>query len=953
MKKSLLIAAFAMLGVASSFAFEVGDYATNSTQRFKITGENLVVNGNFASGLDGWYSIDKETAPSADVWSIEEGAGPNGEKVVSSIAATADMPLCNSWELEGGTYVVSYQVKTTAGTNLMPHSVATSNNVTTVSVPANCADFFINTTGDFARLAPTEEAPVTGVASMVYVSDEWKTIVYSFTIEEGKKFVMHFEKLVEGTQIANVEIHKAEPTYDVRIAQNQIAFAKELMENPAFNTEEAQDAKSNLQSTIELLEGMIADGSMDDASNAESLMQSFNDEALEPFLAVTSVDVKTQIPGLDIASLANWGRGGKYSADYKLDLWGGNWGHLNTEQDVLRSAIQTGYANSATYAAFHEDFPAGKYFFSCEIRNANTGRTSWPTEPVFNLETTCKLFVGNDTLEVGPISGEEFQRFGMVGEVTEDGKFRAGVEWPGATSGGAFFIRNTVVRAFEKDVTTKAEHIQAFKKYIEQWNAATNARYTVHNLIDNANYPWGQNELKAEADRLDPYFAEQAGKKWSTLEGADAGIASTEELSDWALYQGFELYSEPTETDPEGKRLEYQLVRGYQGAASKIKTLNAPFTDLATAIDEAKKTRNKGTNATGDRDAFKTAILSALNTLTTVRSTTTDATRDADSTTLVQAQEALANALATFLASAEVKPIVDIDFSTPAELVQAGDEGEEYYVIKGAAGEMNFGMNFQPDNTVADYLFAQGTGEELTDRLHVGGDSYGSVALPELGDNDVLEITFDLWYGQLGKAFQEVELLNAAGTRVAGFSYDSYNNNVRFNEFDNAENTGMNIKGNVNSANDKSGGAAAVGADSKVNKFKLTLDYKNKTLQGTIVSKGLEGVAIPMNTAEDADNKVVTFRVGGYNHQKANSGAYGRRAWFDNLVIYRYADVAGDIEEDITQSPWADTTEWVDGIKTISIATNDNAVYTLSGLRLKGAVKPGLYIVNGRKVVIK
>ena len=949
MKKSLLIAAFAMLGVASSFAFEVGDYATNSTQRFKITGENLVVNGNFASGLDGWYSTDKETAPSADVWSIEEGAGPNGEKVVSSIAATADMPLCNSWELEGGTYVVSYQVKMTTGTNLMPYSIDTSKG--TISVPANCADFFINTTGDLARVLSTEEAPVTGVASMVYVSDEWKTVVYSFTIEDGQKFVMHFEKLAEGTQITNVEIHKAEPTYDVRIAQNQIAFAKELMENPAFNTEEAQDAKANLQSTIELLEGMIADGSMDDASNAESLMQSFNDEALEPFLAVTSVDTKQWIPGLDIASLANWGRGGNYKAEYKLDLGGGNWGHLNTEQDVLRSAIQRGYGNYvATYNAYHEDFPAGKYFFSCEIRNANTGSTSWPTEPVFNLETTCKLFIGTDTIEVGPISGEEFQRFSMVGEVTEDGKFRAGVQWPGSGNGGAFFVRNTVVRAFDQDINAKTEHIQAFKAYMAQWNAATNGRYTVHNLIDNANYPWGQNELKAEADRLDPFFAEQAGKKWSTLEGADAGIASTEELNDWALYQGIELYEEkPDTTTGEYARKQYQLVRGYQYAASDLKATNQIITDLADAIDAAKKTRNTGAYLTGDRDTYKTAILAALTTLNNVRSTTTDATRVADSTTLGNALETLNAATATFLASVSIVPFVDIDFSN-SFTEDTSEEAPATYYIEGAKGKMYFGAYAEDNNTGTNY--ALGVGEEYMDVLRVGNGT-AFVLLSEEnqpGENDAIRVEFDFYHGNLSSKNAGVELQNAAGERVAGFSVNRYNGTIAYNDFNDVLTNGgegMNILKYASGVGSSSASNAAIAAASNKTTYTLVVDYKNKTLQGTInnAKNGIcEGKVMPFRT-DIEDQKVVKFAlISNYNNKD-------RRCWFDNLKISKYA--LSDIEEDIPDSPWAETTEWVDGIKTISIATNDNAVYTLSGLRLKGAVKPGLYIVNGRKVVIK
>jgi len=89
----------------------------------------------------------------------------------------------------------------------------------------------------------------------------------------------------------------------------------------------------------------------------------------------------------------------------------------------------------------------------------------------------------------------------MVADVKEDGQFYAGIYWPGVSSGGAFFIRNTVIRSFNTSLEADVKHVQAFQTYMTQWNAATSGRQTVHNKIDNANYPWGQNELKAERDR--------------------------------------------------------------------------------------------------------------------------------------------------------------------------------------------------------------------------------------------------------------------------------------------------------------------------------------------------------------------------------------------------------------------------------------------------------------------
>ena len=756
---------------------------------------------------------------------------------------------------------------------------------------SNAIDFFLNSNGSFTKDASTDDAPVVNVATSVnFPQEEWKQVVFYFTADQGQYLVMHAEKLATDIQITNIEVHAATEVYDVRIAQNKIAFAKELMENPAFNTEEAQDAKATLQEIIETMEGMIASGDFDDASAAEDMMNNFNDEGLEPFLAVTSVDVKNLIPGLDIPSLDTFGRGaiGTRAATYKLDLVGGNWGHLDTEIDALRSAIQNSYAHSATYNAYHEDFPAGKYFFSCEIRNANTGRASWPTEPVFNLESTCKLFIGNDSVEVGPISGEGYQRFSMIAEVTEDGKFRAGVEWPGVSNGGAFFIRNTVVRAFNKDVENNVEHIQAFKTYMVQWDAATNGRTTVHNLIDNANYPWGQNELKAEADRLDPIYAEQANKNWNTSDGADAGIASTDELKDWALYQGIEAYSEPTEDGAEPKRLEYQLVRGYQGAITYVQNANKAITDLNASIKDAEATRDDAMNSSGDKATYQKVIDAAQAVYDDVIATTTDAKREADEARIADQQTALAAAKEAFLKSAELKPIISIDFSD-ANGIQ-NDEETGLYFINGAVGKMTFTSADTEKGTGNAGSYTLGSGEENLEVLRVAG-STATVDIAEAdqpGETDVIRFNFDMWYGNLSGKSAGIDLLNAAGERVAGFRMNRYNGSVNYNDFNNAENTGMDILKYVSAVGARGVENNLIYVDNNKSSFDLIIDYKAKTVQGTVTngSNGTcVGEAMPLNTAL-TDTKIAKFAIV-CDYSNAN-----RRCWFDNLVAYKYASTA-------------------------------------------------------------
>lgn len=937
MKKRFFLIALSVVCAATSFAYEVGEYAYNATQRFKIMGANIVTNGNFENGLKDWYGIDRETQANDEVWSFELGGGPKDENTITSMSAAANEPLCNSWTLDPGSYIVSFDIKS-------PKSVYTTVITGGSAADDNACDFFLNTDGNFKKLATTNDAPVTDVAVRSYApAEEWRNVVFFFTIEQKNQLVMHFEKLAANTQITNIEIHAAQEVYDVRKALNRIAFARELMAISEFNVEEAKAAKAELEESIGIIENMIETGEMDDPSNAESLMTLFENEEIEKFLAVTSVDLTPVIPGLNITSQEYYGRGniGGRANKYKLDL-AGNWGHLESDPDELRAAIQRNYSHNATYTAYNEDLPAGKYFFTCEIRNANTDNKSWPCNLFYNVtkdeNIVCRMFIGEDTVDVGPIYGEDYQRFSMMADVPQGVSVRAGIYWPGLSVAGAFLIRNTMFRSFNLNTIDAVEHNAAFKTYMTQWNATIESRTTMMEKMDNPNYPWGQKELKAERDRLDPYYTSQLNKGWSTADGTDAGIASTEELLDWANYQGFEEYTDPADgTDP--TRKTYLLVRGYQAANNAIIAINKVITDLAEAIDAAKKTRNKGANLTGDRDTYKSAILTALEILKTTRANTTDATREADSTAIAQAKEALDAATAVFLASVGVKPFIDIDFSKGA--TENTDEAyTEVYYCEGEKGRMYFSV-FSPENSGNSY-FTLGSGTEYMDMLRVGNGK-ATVYIDETdqpGSDDCLRITFDMYHGKLNGKSAGVELQNAEGKRVAGFSINSYHGLVSYNDFNDVlteGGEGMNILKYASSA------SSNIANEANKTSYDLVIDYHNSTLQGSMNNpqKGsCEGKPMPFRTGIE-DYKVAKFVL------FSNYGNEGRRCWFDNLKISKYP--LTDVEEDITESPWADVT----GIKSVvGNASHTNAVYNLQGQKVKVAAK-GLYIMNGRKVLVK
>ena len=94
MRKHLLLALFAMINTLNAFAFEPGDYIYTSSERFKVLGENMVQNSDFANGLTegGWCAESVGSYVSSTVWQVVENAGPENENVVASQRADADEP---------------------------------------------------------------------------------------------------------------------------------------------------------------------------------------------------------------------------------------------------------------------------------------------------------------------------------------------------------------------------------------------------------------------------------------------------------------------------------------------------------------------------------------------------------------------------------------------------------------------------------------------------------------------------------------------------------------------------------------------------------------------------------------------------------------------------------------------------------------------------------------------
>lgn len=929
-KRLLTVALVAMFGLGA-YAYNVDDYVETKDARLKVTGENIASN-NF-NDKDAW-SNEVGGALAAN-WKVENAAGPDGAEIltVTSTGAANDegTALTGAWSLKNGIYAISFWVYSPAAASVSVTSGGTN------YMSFNCGDGArqINATWTLAEAAWTQ------VTDTVVVNVESEILTFKAT------------GVQEGVRLANFEIVPCEEVYDIRIAQKEVAYAQKLLDDPNFNTEDAAAQKNNVVKVINAINQNIENGQLDDATTAESLLGRMS-TALVAYMNVTTEDIATNNYFNyveDIEDMPKYNRGtindGQQIGGFLFH--GANWQHgvyrgennaiiegPNGKQGLpyIQKAIQAGAGGvgAGSIALANANMPAGKYYIAAEMMNANQNSKYVPS---YDLEAEVKAFVGTDSVSLGTIKGEEYVKFYFVGELKEGESLEAGFWWAGAPDGALFNITKFEIRSFSStaDIVARREAWTNFKK---QWDTMISNRQKMESLIGDKAYPWSQGVLNDTASYWNPKYDAEVAKGWVADDGSDAHVATLEELQDWVKQQG---------QDPAGEKYrEYPIVRAYQNAYDKVVADNKVFGDLADDIEAAKLVLKDGMYTNNDKPTFQTAIEAAQSTLDNVKASTSDATMEADAQTLNDARSTLAAAVETFKASGSLTPIIDIDFSNNFEEVDV--EGVTNYIIKGAKGQMEFGTYATTDKETHDKQWELGYGEGVCDGvLRMALNNMPATVAIDADDvptdNDVIRIQFDYWGGKLdGTTPLVIRLQNAADENVAVLEWTSTNWVYSVvNSFNDEANTGLDFVKYIDWIGSSSQGDAAICVDNNKTSLDLIIDYKANSLQGSM-THGTKGTCngAPVAMPKMDDNKIVKFYL---SQSAANKfqGNIARRSWFDNLKIYKYPSSAeGPI---------------FDAIKSVNVKSADDAIYTLSGVRVKSAVKPGLYIVNGKKVVIK
>ncbi|MBQ9640017.1 MAG: hypothetical protein IJV06_00405 [Bacteroidaceae bacterium] len=637
--KKLLLSLVAVLATSATFAYEVDEYIYTANGKFKVISTDGV------DALNTWNGADD-----VDVWSTYAGDDAT-DNCLESLDGSEDAQLLytNAPLTYGSTYVVTLKIKGVAEATSSIAAGGQNQINAFVTSGAASADGVLSGTAnqDYVQVASTA----------TILNGEWTEISFSYenadtVLADGTRYLnIVLGRLTTGTVVADAQVCEVVSVFDTRITDKRIDFITKLLADENFSAGNSAD----VEELLEVYEMYLEDGTAESQAEMEDFTNQLND-AFTQYLDESSTDLSGEFRYIDIFSMGRYNRGNisegqiiggfKFTGDNWLHSWGKN---ANGNYDAslssyyLTKQIQGGgsYSNGeGTVALYNETLPAGRYYISAEMRNANCDKNYNLT---YTLEKSVKAFIGTDTVELGTIIGEDFQRFYYIADLKEGETFDAGFWWEGTPGGSAFHIQGFEIRSInvegEETVQDKIERTKVVNAFLEQWNAATSQRNALlQKQADKDTYPWEQDSIQTALNNWDPYYQKVLADGWVDAEGNVAGksVVSNDELTEWTKYQGVELYNE------EGTRLEFQLVRNFQWTNNFVEAQNKPVADLKAAIAEAKAIKANPDFASGDFSDLDAILEEAEELVANISSTNQGDEFDA-------AREALADAMKEFL----------------------------------------------------------------------------------------------------------------------------------------------------------------------------------------------------------------------------------------------------------------------------------------------------------------
>ena len=950
MKKQLLSIALLSAVVSGAMAHEIGDKVYSNSAKWKITGKNLVTNGDFSDlSLSGWTAID-ETVDKLTTFSVLAGQGHEGKNEIKVNDGQTDLKngIYQTIAIQqGGTYIVSMKVMNTKAAGFTDFDLTGAN--------TNYINAYYNTDGALATADGKNlsygTGGVCGGYTFSFTTDEFTEVNFPVQAPADGQIVIDLRGLSEGLEICDVTCQAAEKIYDTRIPEKRIAYIKSVLKSYDFSN---KDGYADLQEAITEVETLMSEGADD---GYESAMENL-DLMWDGFVTANFSNVLNSI---------NTGASGNYSANW--DNWTGKFNKLSSDASAYNAVsgwswstdrwchkkaaadtplqIQWMRTSSGTWdniATNTTTLDKGTYFFGFQGAGGmmTLNKNRWTRSQAKECAETY-VFFNNDTTEMFllPTSNEMASTYGNViykfevaedntpvkfgircnigqGQVAKDGfdvNFYHPVLYKVLVAGELTPEQKTYL----DNVQTQIDALKGRIKVAEDYVAETQKEL-----------PWGKEDLKAGLEEAKKRLAVwEAMDETERLDAMDNYSAKYDATQAPYYVDGAYVLKDTTYTDNTEKALQNIIMNAgvrylNNNFITPFVNKNAPLTDLAVAVENANAVYSEPINNSGDKETFK-AVIDAAQALYNTQLVAPYSQEVVDA--LVAKKKELSLASDAFIASVKKDVIVDIDFSTPAREIPATVEGElSKYAIDGTKGTMNilgtFSAEMQKEWT--QFAYGQGFNDMYTDVLFVGKGAAEVDLGYEIKDNDAIIASFDIWYGYLDKAefgfyFKDVDNNDIASfCRKVGSAATA--NLLGLDESAAAisqaggKNNG-NVQGNICKDNNKT-------------HFEVTLNYASKNMFVTTVNKAGKKVIHPTVAMPEGVGKAAKL----YFNSTYGNGE--RCCWLDNIVI----SVIGDVPSGIADVTTA-TQNAAKAVKKIEngqiVIVKNGKKYTVAGAQIK------------------
>lgn len=416
----------AIAGLATpSFAYQQGDAVYTFNGKFKIIGENMLTNGDFSDGVNGWTGLTGNAVPT-DTFSVVPAGGPDGMNClqVSMSGGTLGTNLHNSANfrqsvrLTPGNYVFTYKVKALTG--------GCTSNTRSSGRNDNYQDVFLNNSGKSPYLSTNEADNITSSVA-AYVETEagnWMTVSYNYRVEADEYVNFEFFNLIQYDCFADFGVYPVEQVGDDRLLQDAVNTLE------AFVADETNfpGAADYLAGPIEDLKASMEnpDLTVDDVNGMVSMILGSDGSALQEYLNTISADVSKYFNYFTFDDCAE-----KSANKGAADGWtesGGRWGVSAPWSDFttrhIFAEINGGYALGAGSQYQSAFLPKGKYLYMVQASAYQYYTAAKETYIVdwYNQRSGLKYFINADSVDMTDVPTWKSNTYFHVFDVANDGE---------------------------------------------------------------------------------------------------------------------------------------------------------------------------------------------------------------------------------------------------------------------------------------------------------------------------------------------------------------------------------------------------------------------------------------------------------------------------------------------------------------------------------------------------